>query len=83
MKATYGVVVGEPVEIIKNPITDNGTKKSAKGLLRVEYQEGDFVLYDRQSNEQEVTGELRVIYENGDFYNPVSLVEIREALSKS
>jgi nicotinamide phosphoribosyltransferase len=83
MKATYGVVAGKPVEIVKNPITDNGTKKSAKGLLRVEYQDGEFVLYDRQTSEQEVLGELRVIYENGEFYNPISLVEIREALTKS
>ncbi len=83
MKATYGVVGGKPVEIVKNPITDSGTKKSAKGLLRVEYQEGNFVLYDRQSSEQEALGELRVIYENGDFYNPISLVEIRAALTQS
>jgi nicotinamide phosphoribosyltransferase len=49
----------------------------------VEYQDGEFVLYDRQTSEQEVLGELRVIYENGEFYNPISLVEIREALTKS
>jgi len=35
MKATFGVVKGEPREIFKNPITDDGLKKSAKGLLKV------------------------------------------------
>lgn len=38
MKATYGVVNGEGREIFKDPATDSGTKKSAKGLLMVEEQ---------------------------------------------
>lgn len=35
VKATYGEVAGEPREIFKNPKTDSGTKKSARGLLAV------------------------------------------------
>jgi nicotinamide phosphoribosyltransferase len=35
MKATYGEVNGESIEIFKDPKTDSGTKKSAKGLLKV------------------------------------------------
>jgi hypothetical protein len=42
-------VAGKPVEVVKNPITDNGTKKPEKGLLSVENKDGEFVLYDRQS----------------------------------
>jgi Nicotinic acid phosphoribosyltransferase len=35
MKATHGIVNGQPVDIYKDPITDDGVKKSAKGLLCV------------------------------------------------
>lgn len=35
MKATYMEINGKSVNITKNPVTDNGVKKSAKGLLAV------------------------------------------------
>lgn len=41
MKATYGIINGEGVEIFKDPKTDSGEKKSAKGLLHVEKRIGD------------------------------------------
>ena len=45
MKATYVEVEEERREIFKDPITDDGTKKSAKGLLSVEEDdEGKLVL---------------------------------------
>lgn len=50
MKATYGVVLGEGRELFKDPVTDSGVKKSAKGLLRVEKEGNTFVLYDQQEN---------------------------------
>jgi nicotinamide phosphoribosyltransferase len=83
MKATYGVVNGEGVEIVKNPITDSGTKKSAKGLLRVEKENGEFVLYDQQTAAQETQGELKLVFEDGEFFNQTSLAEIRERLAKT
>jgi nicotinamide phosphoribosyltransferase len=36
LKSTAGIVNGELREIFKDPITDDGTKKSAKGLLAVD-----------------------------------------------
>ena len=36
MKATYGEVNGAGREIYKDPVTDDGTKKSAKGLIKIE-----------------------------------------------
>lgn len=80
MKATYGVVNGKGVKIVKNPVTDSGTKKSAKGLLRVEKENGEFVLYDQQTAAQEAQGELKLVFENGEFFNPTSLAEIRQRL---
>ena len=81
MKATYGVINGNSVEIFKNPITDSGTKKSAKGLLRVEYSNGEYILHDQQTIENETLGELQLIYQDGKFFNQTSLMEIRARLN--
>lgn len=35
MKATYAEINGKPVDLFKDPKTDDGTKKSHKGLLKV------------------------------------------------
>ena len=58
MKATYGEVAGEGREIFKDPITDNGTKKSAKGLLRVEKGLQGIELKEQVSWEEE-GGEMK------------------------
>lgn len=76
MKATYGIVNGVGRELFKDPVTDNGTKKSAKGLLRVEYEGNKFVLYDQQTPEQEEQGLLKVLFENGIAYNEQTYAEI-------
>lgn len=82
MKATYGVVNGEGREIFKDPKTDSGTKKSAKGLLRVEKENGDYVLYDQQTIEQEQQGELKVVFEDGKLVKQLTLEQIRKNLLK-
>lgn len=74
VKATYGVVDGKGREIFKDPVTDNGTKKSAKGLLVVE----DGKLLDRQSTDD--SGDLTTTYKNGKLIIEHSLDEIRERL---
>lgn len=67
--------------IFKDPITDDGTKKSAKGLLRVDNVDGEYVLTDEVSWEQEAQGELQMIFENGKFSNFTTLDEIRTRLN--
>jgi len=94
VKATY-VEVLKPIEgkskeewifegreIFKDPITDDGTKKSATGLLRVTTGVGGYKLVDSQTWAGEQTGELQPIYEDGIFYNLTTLTEIRERLKK-
>lgn len=81
MKATSVVVNGERREIFKDPITDDGIKKSAKGLIKVDKVNGEFVLIDQVTPEEEKKGELQVIYENGKFLNPITLQEIRESIN--
>jgi len=69
-------------EIFKDPITDDGTKKSATGLLAVFKDEinGSYQLHDRCDWKTEGTGELKTIYLNGDFHNQTTLTQIRSLL---
>ena len=83
MKATSGVVNGQRRDIFKDPKTDNGTKKSAKGLLRVERENGRLILHDQQTEEQEQQGELKVVYEDGKLIEDTSLTEIRARLDRA
>ena len=77
MKATYGEVDGEGREIYKNPITDDGTKKSAKGLLKIVKENGSYKLVDQVSWEEEKQGELKEVYRDGKLLIDTSLTEIR------
>lgn len=72
VKATAGVVDGEFREIFKDPATDNGTKKSAKGYLKVV----DGVLYDQQDDD--AGGDLEVIFKDGTMRRKTNLEEIRK-----
>lgn len=80
VKATAGVVAGEVRELMKDPATDDGTKKSAKGYLRVEKEGDDFALYDCQTWEQAQQGELQVVFRDGELVNPSTFGEIRDRL---
>lgn len=81
MKATSGVVNGERRDIFKDPKTDKGTKKSAKGLLRVEHEDNTLVLYDEQSEDHESQGALELIFIDGQLVKPVTLAEVRKRLN--
>ena len=95
MKATYVEVThkaesGSPAfsvegrEIFKDPITDDGTKKSATGLLCVEeLPDGSIGLYDKVSWATEDTGLLQTIYKNGEFDNLITLTKIRDILNSN
>lgn len=77
MKATYGEVNGEGRAIFKDPITDDGTKKSAKGLMKIEFVEGQYTLTDEVSWEEEQKGELKEVFRDGKLLIDQSLFEIR------
>lgn len=81
MKATYGEVNGVGREIFKDPKTDDGTKRSARGLLQLCVNEaGELVMIDRASYEQEERGELKTVYRNGVLTCETNLAEIRKRL---
>lgn len=82
MKATYGEVNGEGREIFKDPVTDDGTKKSAKGLMKIDFQQGTYILKDQVNWEEEKSGELREVFRDGKLLIEQSLEEIRERIKE-
>lgn len=65
-------------DIFKDPVTDDGTKKSLKGRLAVLQDEnGDYYCKPQCTEEEELTGCLQTIYEDGIFYNKTTLAEVR------
>lgn len=77
MKSTYGVIDGKPVEIFKDPLTDGGVKKSAKGLLRVNE---DLSLSECVTWEEEEAGRLQTVFSNGKLVRDESFSKIRARL---
>ena len=75
--------------IFKDPITDDGTKKSATGLLYVEDRGecspdvcASLKLFDKVTWEKESQGLLKTIYNDGQFQNITTLTEIKARLAK-
>lgn len=83
LKATYAEVNGEPQELVKDPVTDSGVKKSAKGLLRVDKTPDGYVLHDQQTPEQAAGGALVSVFRDGELLVEQSLAEIRARLQGS
>lgn len=69
--------------IYKDPVTDDGTKKSLKGLLHVNWDavKGGYFVKTECTPEEENVGLLQVIYEDSKFYNQTTLSEVRKNLS--
>ncbi|RRB07429.1 nicotinate phosphoribosyltransferase [Larkinella rosea] len=83
VKATYGEVNGEGRAIFKDPKTDDGTKKSAKGLIRLLSDEtGALVMEDQETREQEETGLLETVFADGKLVKEQTLSEIRARLEE-
>lgn len=80
MKATYGEVNGVGREIFKDPITDDGTKKSAKGLMKVIEEDGTYMLQDQVSWEEERQGAFKEVFRDGKLLIDQSLSEIRQRI---
>lgn len=77
MKATHGIVNGEPRDLYKSPATDNGVKYSAKGLLRVN---ADLSLSETVTPGEEETGLLKTVFLDGVLVEDQSLADIRTRL---
>ena len=81
IKATWGQINGEPIDIQKDPATDDGTKKSLKGRVMVYQGAKGLEVKDECSAEEEESGLLQLVLRNGVTYNTESLQTIRERLA--
>lgn len=77
-KGTYGEVDGKPIEMFKKPATDDGTKHSAKGLLRVLEKDGEYVLEEGVSWSGQNTGCLKTLFLNGRMEDPTDWRQVRK-----
>lgn len=80
MKATWGQVNAEAREIFKDPKTGDGRKKSARGLLHVYKEGGEYMLADRVNLDEEHGGELRTVFHNGELKNEQRFEDVRARL---
>lgn len=91
MKATWVQVNGKGIDIYKDPATDNGTKKSARGRIAVagyEKEDGSvgYFLVDSTTKhtgaETEGTefDQLRTVWEDGKFVKTQTFAEVRANL---
>jgi nicotinamide phosphoribosyltransferase len=75
----------EPREIFKDPITDDGTKKSKKGLLYVAYDDksNSITCYDQATKEEENhdSNLLTTVFKDSKLVKKTTLDEIRNRLN--
>lgn len=84
MKATWCQVNGEDREIFKDPKTDDGVKKSLKGLIKVNLVDGKYVATDQVTKEEEdMDNQLETVFINGELVVRHSLEEIRKRVDES
>jgi nicotinamide phosphoribosyltransferase len=85
MKATWGMVNGVPRNLQKDPVTDNGTKRSATGLLSVirDPVSGKIELKQDCSRQEEEDGLLQTVFFNGVAINHETLGQIRARVTSN
>lgn len=84
VKATAGMVNNEYRTIQKDPKTDSGDKKSAKGFLTVTKENGKLVLNENRNRPDTLDprDELKLVFEDGKILYDQTLQGIRDRLLK-
>jgi nicotinamide phosphoribosyltransferase len=80
VKSTYGEVNGVGREIFKDPVTDSGVKKSARGRLAVTVVDGVYCLLDRQDSLDADGCCLQEVFRDGELLIDDTIAAIRERL---
>jgi nicotinamide phosphoribosyltransferase len=82
MKATYVEINGKPVDIFKDPVTDDGMKKSNCGLLKVYTTlDGKLTVEDKVTWGQEALSELELVFQDSKMHRFTTLAQIRELVT--
>jgi nicotinamide phosphoribosyltransferase len=83
MKATYGEVNGVGRAIFKEPKTDDGTKRSARGLLRVDCNEqGELILTDNCTWEESKGGLMELVFLDGKMVKEMDFKTVKDRLKQ-
>lgn len=83
MKATWCQVDGQGRDLRKDPVTDNGDKRSASGRLAVRRQDdGRLALMEKATEAEVVDSELVVVYRDGKVVARPLFSEIRDTLRR-
>lgn len=83
MKATWALIDGVSTPLFKDPVTDNGTKKSAKGRLAVlpvttELGERTMRLVNEASPAEEAASLLETVWKDGEFVKRHTFPEVTQ-----
>lgn len=86
MKATSVTIDGKETPIFKDPKTDDGTKKSARGRVEVKYlrgSHGSVLTYEDVDNKTTLESDdmLTTLFEDGKLVKEVTLAEIKKRLT--
>lgn len=81
MKATWAQINGQGHNLFKDPVTDSGLKKSAKGRLAVFEEDGELKLVTEATKEQEKASLLQPIWEDGKFIKRLTWNEVVDKLN--
>lgn len=81
VKATWAKIDGVEHNLLKDPATDNGTKKSATGRLAVTRDvDGELALVEKATPEQEAESLLQPVWADGEFIRRQSFADVRAVL---
>lgn len=86
LKTTYGVVNGKELLLYKDPITDDGTKKSQRGMVAVVNKDSKLEYIDnlyKADKEKQLDNDLLIpVFKDGKLLKDWTLEEIRETVKE-
>ena len=83
LKSTMSKIDGKEKMLFKDPITDDGIKKSNTGTIVLREKNGKLVCKDGLSFNHSKSNLMQLIFKNGKLYNETSLKEIRDRVTNN
>jgi len=83
IKGTWAINNGKEYALFKDPATDDGTKKSARGLVRVDGNNGNYTYTDQVSWEEQEKGALEEVFVDGKLTRDTTLEQVRATVKSS
>jgi len=81
LKSTMAQNDGKEIKLFKDPITDDGTKKSNTGVVAIQKRKGELVCKDNLSFGHREPDLLSTIFFNGAAFNTTTLKAIRKRIN--